>query len=81
VAGLVTAFDASDDAVAHVLARYASIAVAHARKEASLLQAMDTHKLIGHAQGILTERSRLDSEGTQTAQLKQRDGRQRAASE
>jgi GAF domain-containing protein len=57
------AFDASDDAVAHILARHASIAVAHARKEASLLQAMDARKLVGQAQGILMERFSVDAEG------------------
>jgi hypothetical protein len=57
------AFDASDDAVAHILARHASIAVAHARKEASLMQAVDARKLIGQAQGILMERFRVDAEG------------------
>jgi GAF domain-containing protein len=56
------AFDASDDAVAHILARHASIAVAHARKEASLLQAMDARKLIGQAQGMLMERFSVDAD-------------------
>ena len=56
------AFDADDEAVAHVLARHASIAVAHARQETSLWQAIDARKLIGQAQGMLMERFDLDAE-------------------
>jgi GAF domain-containing protein len=56
------AFDADDDAVAHVLARHASIALAHARQESSLWQAIDARKLIGQAQGILMERFDLDAD-------------------
>jgi GAF domain-containing protein len=56
------AFDTADDAVAHVLARHASVAVATARQEASLWQAIDARKLIGQAQGILMERFSIDGD-------------------
>ncbi len=55
-------FDADDDAVAHILARHASIALATARQESTLLQAIDARKLIGQAQGILMERFDLDAD-------------------
>jgi len=50
------AFETDDDAVAHILARHASVALASAREEESLWQAIDARKLIGQAQGILMER-------------------------
>lgn len=53
-------FDDDDDAVAHILARHASVALASARQESSLWQAIDARKLIGQAQGILMERFDLD---------------------
>ncbi|TWD81263.1 GAF domain-containing protein [Kribbella amoyensis] len=53
-------FDADDDAVAHILARHASVALASARQEESLWQAIDARKLIGQAQGILMERFGID---------------------
>jgi GAF domain-containing protein len=49
-------FDDDDDAVAHILGRHASIALASAKQESSLWQAIDARKLIGQAQGILMER-------------------------
>lgn len=49
-------FDADDEAIAHILAWHASIAVATARQEETLWQAIDARKLIGQAQGILMER-------------------------
>jgi GAF domain-containing protein len=55
-------FDTDDDAVAHILARHASIAVAVAREEASLRQAVDARKLVGQAQGILMERFSVDAD-------------------
>jgi GAF domain-containing protein len=55
-------FDRDDDAVAHVLARHASVALARTRHEASLWEAIDARKLIGQAQGILMERFGLDDE-------------------
>jgi GAF domain-containing protein len=51
-----------DEAVAHILARHAAVAVASARHEVSLTQAVDARKLIGQAMGILMERYDLDSD-------------------
>jgi len=56
------AFDADDDAVAHILTRHASVALASARQEATLWQAIDARKLIGQAQGILMERFGIDGD-------------------
>ncbi|WP_132193868.1 MULTISPECIES: GAF and ANTAR domain-containing protein [Kribbella] len=56
------AFDADDLAVAHILARHASIAIANARQEETLAQAIDARKLVGQAMGILMERYDLDSD-------------------
>lgn len=55
-------FDADDDAVAHILARHASIALSSARQESHLWQAIDARKLVGQAQGILMERFGLDAD-------------------
>jgi GAF domain-containing protein len=55
-------FDADDIAIAHILARHASIAVAAAKQEASLWQAIDARKAVGQAQGILMERFGLDAD-------------------
>jgi GAF domain-containing protein len=54
------AFTTDDEAVAHILARHAAVAVASAREEANLAQAVDARKLIGLAMGILMERFDLD---------------------
>jgi GAF domain-containing protein len=56
------AFETDDDAVAHILARHASVALANARQEATLRQAIDARKLVGQAQGILMERFGIDSD-------------------
>lgn len=56
------AFEPDDDAVAHILARHASVALASARQEASLWQAIDARKLVGQAQGILMERFGIDGD-------------------
>ena len=56
------AFDSDDLAVGHILARHASIAVANARSEESLAQAVDARKLVGQAMGILMERFDLDGD-------------------
>jgi GAF domain-containing protein len=56
------AFGADEDALAHILARHASVAVATARHEASLWQAVDARKLVGQAQGILMERFAMDAD-------------------
>jgi GAF domain-containing protein len=55
-------FDGDDQAVAHVLARHAAVAIATARKQENLWQAADARKIIGQAQGILMERYDLDAE-------------------
>jgi GAF domain-containing protein len=55
-------FDPDALAVAEVVGRHASIALASAREEESLWQAIDARKLIGQAQGILMERFALDDE-------------------
>jgi GAF domain-containing protein len=60
--GAHDAFDQDDDAVAHILARHASVALAATRTEANLWQAIDARKLIGQAQGILMERFDLDAD-------------------
>ncbi|GAB3866877.1 GAF and ANTAR domain-containing protein [Nocardioides maradonensis] len=54
------AFDANSLAVAEIVGRHASIALASARNEESLHQAIDGRKLVGQAQGILMERFDLD---------------------
>jgi GAF domain-containing protein len=56
------AFDDDDEAVAQILARHASVAVASARREESLGQAVDARKLVGQAMGILMERYNVDGD-------------------
>jgi GAF domain-containing protein len=56
------AFNADDEAVAYILARHASVAVASVRQETSLALAVDARKLVGQAMGILMERFDLDSD-------------------
>jgi GAF domain-containing protein len=58
----IDAFDDDDEAVAHILARHAAVAVATARQEESLVEAVDARKLIGQAMGILMERFAVDSD-------------------
>lgn len=53
-------FDSNDEAVAQILARHASVALASARQDETLAQAIDTRNLIGQAQGLLMERFDLD---------------------
>jgi GAF domain-containing protein len=55
-------FDSDDLAIGHILARHASVAVANARSEESLAQAVDARKLVGQAMGILMERFDLDGD-------------------
>jgi len=55
-------FGPDEEAVAHILARHASIAVANARREENLAAAVDARKLVGQAMGILMERFDLDSD-------------------
>lgn len=56
------AFGPDDEAVAHILARHASVALASARQEAALAQAVDARKLVGQAMGILMERFDIDAD-------------------
>ena len=56
------AFTVDDEAIAHILARHASVAVATARHEVSMAQAVDARKLVGQAMGILMERYDLNAD-------------------
>ena len=56
------AFDIDDQAVAHVLARHAAVALGNARKIENLWLAVDARKRIGQAQGILMERFDLSAD-------------------
>jgi GAF domain-containing protein len=56
------AFTADDEAVAYILARHASVAVATARQETALALAVDARKLVGQAMGILMERFDVDGD-------------------
>jgi transcriptional regulator with GAF, ATPase, and Fis domain len=56
------AFDTDDEAIAHILARHAAVALATARHEEALTRAVDARKLVGQAMGILMERYHLDSD-------------------
>lgn len=55
-------FDIDDQAVAHVLARHAAIALARSQHVDNLWDAIDARKRIGQAQGILMERYGLKEE-------------------
>jgi GAF domain-containing protein len=55
-------FGPDDLAVGHILARHASVAVANARSEETMAQAVDARKLVGQAMGILMERFDLDGD-------------------
>ncbi|GAB2635261.1 ANTAR domain-containing protein [Kribbella swartbergensis] len=55
-------FSADDEAIAHILARHASVAVATARHEETMAAAVDARKLVGQAMGILMERFDLDED-------------------
>jgi GAF domain-containing protein len=56
------AFGPDAEAIAHILARHASVAVATARREQNLNLAVDARKLVGQAMGILMERYGLDAD-------------------
>jgi len=56
------AFDTDDEAIAHILARHASVAVASARHAQTMAQAVDARKLVGQAMGILMERFDVDGD-------------------
>jgi GAF domain-containing protein len=53
------AFNAYDEALAQVLARHATVAVAYARNEATLSEALESRAVVGQAIGILMERHNL----------------------
>lgn len=56
------AFTPDDVDMARMFAGHSAIALANARSEETLLQALDTRTLIGQAQGILMERFDLDAD-------------------
>lgn len=56
------AFGPDEEAIAHILARHASVAVSSARREENLAQAVDARKLVGLAMGILMERYDLNED-------------------
>jgi GAF domain-containing protein len=56
------AFGLDDEAIAHILARHGSVAVATARQEETMARAVDARKLVGQAMGMLMERYRVDSD-------------------
>lgn len=56
------AFSDDDEAIAYLLAEHASVAVAHARKDETLAQAVDARKIVGQAEGILMERFQVDGD-------------------
>ncbi|MEU4193294.1 GAF and ANTAR domain-containing protein [Kribbella sp. NPDC026611] len=56
------AFSPDDEAIAHILARHASVALASARHEETMAQAVDARKLVGQAMGILMERFDVDGD-------------------
>lgn len=56
------AFTVDDEAIAHILARHAAVAVASARHEQTMAQAVDARKLVGQAMGILMERFDVDGD-------------------
>ncbi|WP_170284647.1 GAF and ANTAR domain-containing protein [Kribbella amoyensis] len=55
-------FTKADDTIAQLFADHAAVAVANARSESTLWQAIEARKLIGQAQGILMERFDLTAE-------------------
>ena len=63
------AFSDDDEAIAYLLAQHASVAVADARKDETMAQAVDARRLVGQAVGILMERYQID-EGRAFAMLR-----------
>jgi GAF domain-containing protein len=57
------AFSADDEAIAYLLAQHASVAVADARRDETMTQAVDARRLVGQAMGILMERFHIDEDG------------------
>lgn len=58
----VDAFSNDDLAVSHILARHVALAVAAARHQESMVQAIDARKLIGQAMGILMMKFDIDDD-------------------
>ncbi|MFG1911035.1 GAF and ANTAR domain-containing protein [Kribbella sp. NPDC048928] len=56
------AFTTDDEEIAQILAQHASVAVASARHEETMAQAVDARKLVGQAMGILMERFDVDGD-------------------
>jgi GAF domain-containing protein len=56
------AFTIDDEAIAHILARHASVAVATARHEVAMVHAVDARKLVGQAMGMLMERFDMNAD-------------------
>ncbi len=56
------AFDVHDEAIAHVLVRHASVAVATARNDETMSAAVDARMVVGQAMGILMERHDLNAD-------------------
>ncbi|MDX3005958.1 GAF and ANTAR domain-containing protein [Kribbella solani] len=56
------AFNPDEEGIAHILAQHASVAVASARQEETMAQAVDARKLVGQAMGILMERFDVDAD-------------------
>lgn len=55
-------FDEADVGIARILAQHAAIALDRARERANLWRAVDSHKHVGQAEGILMERFGLDAD-------------------
>jgi GAF domain-containing protein len=55
-------FTPDNEAIADILARHASVALANARRDESLARAIDARKLVGQAMGILMERYDIDAD-------------------
>jgi GAF domain-containing protein len=74
-------FDPEAEEMSFVLAHHAAVAIAGAREEEGLLQALDNRDLIGQAKGILMERHKLTADqafrllvrASQTLNVKLRD--------
>jgi GAF domain-containing protein len=58
------AFGVDEEAVAEILARHATVAVATASTTESFDHAIDAHKVVGQAMGILMERFEIDDDRT-----------------
>lgn len=56
------AFDNDDEAIAHLLAQHATVAIANARQDETMRQAVDARRLVGQAVGILMERFAVDED-------------------